>query len=139
MSFDAELGPINYIVVTFASAPVPNAGLEGIQRLVDQGRIVVLDIEFVAKDVGGEVSRVSASDVGAPEFEGASAQLIDDDDLAVVAESLHSGGIGLVVVYEDLTLLPALAAWEAEGANVVAEGPVSVDDLVGALGVSDDD
>ncbi|MEZ5162083.1 MAG: hypothetical protein R2709_15810 [Marmoricola sp.] len=57
MSFDAELGPINYIVVTFASAPVPNAGLEGIQRLVDQGRIVVLDIEFVAKDVGGEVSR----------------------------------------------------------------------------------
>lgn len=137
MSFDAALGPINYLVVTFAAAPVPSSGLEGIQSLVDQGRIVVLDIEFVSKDAGGVASRVSASDVGAPEFDGASAQLIDEDDIALVAESLQAGGVGLVVMYEDLTMLPVLATWEAEGATVVSEGPVSVDDLIEALGASD--
>lgn len=138
MSFDAALGPINYLVVTFAAAPVPSSGLEGIQSLVDQGRIaVVLDIEFVSKDADGVASRVSASDVGAPEFDGASAQLIDEDDIALVAESLQAGGVGLVVMYEDLTMLPVLATWEAEGATVVSEGPVSVDDLIEALGASD--
>ncbi len=133
MSFDSDLGPINYVVVAFASTPVPSAGLDQLAALVDTGRILVLDVEFVAKSVDGSVATVDAAEVGAPSFAGASSGLIDNDDIAVVADTLVPGGVGIVVVYEDLTLLPALKAWEGEGATVVSEGPILVDDLVESI------
>ncbi len=133
MSFDADLGPINYVVAAFESAPVPTLGLAQIQALVDSGRICVLDVEFIAKDAAGAVERVAAEAVGAPDFNGASTDIIDDEDVALVADSINAGGVGVVLVYEDLTLLPVLNAWQAEGATVISEGPVIVDDLIDAL------
>ncbi len=133
MSFDPDLGPISYVVVTFDSAPVPTEGLTGLRGLVEAGRILLLDLEFVRKADDGTVTVVSAADVGAEAFDDASAGLIDADDIALVAETLAPGGVGVVVVYEDLTLLPALEAWAGEGATVVAEGPILLDDLVSAI------
>lgn len=130
MSFDADLGPINYVVVAFDSTPVPTGGLDLLLGLVDSGRILVLDAEFVAKAADGSVSTVSGAEVGAASFDGASSELIDDDDVALVADAVTPGGVGVVVVYEDLTLLPVLKAWAAEGATLVSEGPILVDDLV---------
>ena len=124
MSFDADLGPINYVVAAFESAPVPTLGLAQIQALVDSGRICVLDVEFIAKDAAGAVER---------DFNGASTDIIDYEDVALVADSINAGGVGVVLVYEDLTLLPVLNAWQAEGATVISEGPVIVDDLIDAL------
>jgi hypothetical protein len=137
MSFDVDLGPISYVVVAFESAPVPSDGLDRVLALVEGGRIVVLDAEFVVMAADGSVSTVTAAEVGAGTFGGASSGLIDADDVALVAESLVPGGVGLVLVYEDLALLPALEAWAAEGASVVAEGPVVVDDLVEAIDASE--
>ena len=133
MSFDADLGPISYVVVAFEAAPIPAGGLGRVLALVEAGRIVVLDAEFVVRADDGSVSTVSAKEVGAESFDGAASGLIDADDIALVAEALVPGGVGLVLVYEDLALLPALEAWTAEGANVVAEGQIVVDDLVEAI------
>jgi len=130
MSFDVDLGPISYVVVAFDSAPVPSGGLDELLGLVDAGRIIVLDAEFVTKGADGSIAKISASQAGVEALEGASASLIDADDVALVADALAPGGVGLVVVYEDLTLLPALRAWTAEGATVVSEGPIIVDDLL---------
>lgn len=138
MSFDADLGPINYIVIGFDSTPVPTGGLDRVVSLVEAGRILVLDVEFVTKGADGGVATVTASDVGVQDFDGASALLIDDEDLAVVADALPPGGVGVVMVYEDLTLLPALRAWAAEGATVISEGPIVVDDLIKAIDASDE-
>lgn len=137
MSFDADLGPINYVVVAFDAAPVPTGGLDRVRELADAGRIVVLDVEFVAKSADGTVGTVAAAEVGADAFSGASSGLIDDEDVALVADALAPGGVGVVVMYEDLTLLPALAAWQAEGATVVSEGPVVVDELIEAIDASE--
>jgi hypothetical protein len=137
MSFDVELGPISYVVVAFESAPVPTGGLDRVLGLVEAGRIIVLDVEFVKKDVDGSVTAVSATEVGVEAFGGASAQLIDADDIELVADSLVPGGVGVVLFYEDLTLLPALQAWTAEGATVVSEGPIILDDLVEAIDASE--
>lgn len=133
MSFDVEMGPINYVVVAFESAPIPSGGLDQVLALVEAGRILVLDVEFVSKSADGSVSTVAAAEVGVEAFDGASAELIDAADVALVGEQLAPGGLGLVLVYEDLTLLPALEAWAAEGATVVAEGPIIVDELIEAL------
>lgn len=133
MSFDVDLGPMNYVVVAFESAPIPTGGLDRVIGLVDAGRIQVLDVEFVQKSADGAVSTVPAAEVGVKAFTGASAGLIDADDIALVAEALVAGGVGLVLVYEDLTLLPALEAWTDEGATVVSEGPIVLDDLIDAI------
>jgi len=139
MSFDADLGPINYVVVTFASAPVPTGGLDRLSGLVESGRILVLDVEFVVKGEDGSIGKATADAVGATAFEGAASGLIDEDDVALVAAQLEPGGVGVVAIYEDLTLLPALQAWAAEGATLVSEGPVLVDDLVDALDATEQD
>ncbi len=133
MSFDAELGPLNYVVVTFPSAPVPAGGLTEILGLVDAGRILVLDAEFVVLADDGQGRTTTAEEVGAPEFAGSSSGIIDAGDVALVAAAVPPGGVGLVVVYEDLALLPAIRAFTAEGASVVAEGPIVVDDLVASI------
>jgi len=133
MSFDSGLGPISYVVVTFESAPIPTGGLDRILKLKEAGRILVLDVEFLAKSDDGSISPVSAAAVGANAFEGAGSALIDADDRALVADSLTPGGVGMVLIYEDLALLLALEAWTAEGATVVSEGPILVDDLVDAI------
>lgn len=100
---------------------------------MDSGRIGGSSQQFIAKDAAGAVERVAAEAVGAPDFNGASTDIIDDEDVALVADSINAGGVGVVLVYEDLTLLPVLNAWQAEGATVISEGPVIVDDLIDAL------
>ena len=137
MSFDAELGAINYVVVTFGSTPIPTGGLDQVLSLVESGRILVLDAEFVTKGVDGAVATVDATEVGAVAFDGASAGLIDDSDLALVADSVPPGGAAIVLVYEDLTLLPATRAWLDEGGTIVAEGPIVVDELIEAIDASE--
>lgn len=133
MSFDADLGPVNYVVVNFASAPVPTGGLDKLVAMVDAGEIIVLDVEFVMTSADGVATTVPAAEVGAAAFAGASAGLIDADDIAMVAAGLTPGGVGVVVVYEDLTLPRLAQAWEAEGGTIVTEGPVIVDELVLAI------
>lgn len=132
MSFDADLGPINHLVVRFPTTPVPSGGLNHILGLVDAGRIVVLDAEFVVVSNDGPVV-VPAEQVGAPAFAGAASGLIDDADLALVADALAAGEVGFVLVYEDLTLLPAIRVLVEEGAQLVSEGSVHLDELVAIL------
>lgn len=128
-----DMGPVNYVVVTFESTPVPTSGLDALTSLVDGGRIVVLDAEFVRKADDGSLAKITASEAGVESFEGASSGLIDDDDVAMVGEQLAPGNVGLVVIYEDLTLLPVLQAWTGEGATIAVEGPILIDDLVETL------
>ncbi len=137
MSFDADLGPINFVVVAFDAAPIPNAGLAEITALVEARRIVLLDVEFVAKAEDGTIAKITASQAGVADFQGACTDLIDDDDISLAGERLAAGGVAVVIVYEDLSLLGAIKAWQDEGAEIVAEGPIIVDDFVDALDHSD--
>lgn len=133
MSFDADLGPLDYLVVTFPDAPVPASGFDELNRLADAGTILVLDVEFVAKSADGTVTRPDAASVGAAGVAHADAGLIDEDDVAAVADQLAPGAVAAVVVYENLAILSAVSAWQQDGGELVAEGPIVVDDLVAAL------
>ena len=137
MSFDADLGPINFVVVAFDAAPIPSAGLAEITALVEAKRILLLDVEFVAKAEDGTVAKITASQAGVADFQGACTDLIDDDDVALAGERLAVGAVAAVIVYEDPSLLGAIKAWQDEGAEIVAEGPIVVDDIVDALDDSD--
>jgi hypothetical protein len=132
-----HLGPLSYIAVEFPTGQVGADGFARLVELVDEGLVIVIDLEFVRRGPDGSLVKVPAAllDVGADLslFEGADSGLLDPDDLDLVAHGLVQGSLMAVLVYEDLALNRVLTAWSADGAVLVAEGPVSVDDLEQAL------
>lgn len=132
-----HLGPVSYIAVEFPEGRVNQDGFTRLVNLVDQGLILVIDLEFVRRSADGSLVKVAAGsldiDVDLSEFEGADAGLLDRDDLDFVAQGLADDSLMAVLVYEDLTLAPVLSAWGSGGARLLAEGPVDVQDLEPAL------
>jgi hypothetical protein len=132
---------VSYVAVEFPTGQVTADGFSRLIDLVDNGLILVIDLEFVRRAADGSLATVSAGslDLGVDlsAFEGADAGLLDPDDLDLVAEGLAEDSVLAVLVYEDLALTPVLTAWGAGGARLVAEGPVAIDDLEQALDQSD--
>lgn len=133
-----HLGPVSYIAVEFPDGHPTPEGFARLQSLVDSGLILVIDLEFVQRGADGSLvtapaGSFDASGMDLSAFEGADSGLLDREDLESVGHGLAQGSVLAVLVYEDLTLEPVLAAWAAGGARVVAEGPVDVGDLRAAL------
>ena len=129
-----HLGPVDYIVVEFVESSDVQAGFDRLLVLVDSGLIRVLDVEFVT-GARGACHTITATQVGAAlaEFDGASSGLLDQDDLDAVAADLAPGATAAVVVYEELSILRVIEAWENAGARIMSEGPIDVDDIATAL------
>lgn len=136
---DDRLGPIEFLVVEFADGVVVGDGFTHLVSLVDSGQILVLDLEFVSKSADGVVTVVEADTLEPVEgvdlaaFAGASSHLIDGDDVARAGELIAAGSVAAILVYEVLTVLPMIAAWERAGASLVAAGAIDFDDLDAAL------
>lgn len=135
MSDSDHLGPVEYVALEFPDGNVTAEGFRELMTQVQAGTIYVLDVEFLSKSAKGGLTKVPAGDLG-PEladYVGADAGLLDEYDMETVGADLAVGSVMVVIVYEYLTLNAAISAWEAGGARLVAEGPVSVEDLEEAL------
>ena len=136
---DDRLGPIEYLVVEFPGGRITSEGFHRLDDLVDAGHVLVLDLEFVAKDASGAVRVVEITELAADDgldlehYAGASSHLIDGDDVDEAGALIQPGNVAAVLVYEVLTVLPVIAAWERAGATLVAAGAVAFDDLDAAL------
>lgn len=136
-----RLGPIDYQIIEFADGVVATAGFRTLLELVDAHRIQVLDLEFVTKAADGTVTMIAAHDVTVADgetidlalFDGAASGIIGELDLDEISGDLTAGGVAAILVYEELTMLAVLDAWEASGATIVAAGPILPDDLLVAL------
>lgn len=134
-----DLGPVDYLVIEFPGARVTSGGFEQLLTLADQGVIDVLDLEFVASDVDGNVRTMELQELGDGDgadlsaWTGASSGLLDDTDLQQIASSLQPGSIAAVVIYENRWIFSVVDAWRREGARLIADGGLSPDELVAAL------
>ncbi|QDP96705.1 hypothetical protein FOE78_13010 [Microlunatus elymi] len=135
---DDQLGLLGFVAVRLSDADASLAGFRALLELVQQHRIRILDLEFVSKPATGSYRLVPAEELSLlgdviAEFAGASSRLLDVEDLAEVADQLPPESLAAVLIYEDLGLHPALAAWQASGATLLSTGAVDVDDLVEVL------
>ncbi|MBH5146369.1 MULTISPECIES: DUF6325 family protein [Rhodococcus] len=133
-----HFGPIEYIVVEFPDGALTPEGFEQLLVLVDSGTIRILDLEFVVKLPSGHAVIVDAGGLSTENFDatvfgGASSHLLDVDDLALIAEDIGEGSLAAVLVYEELTLLPAIEAWTTRGATIITEGHLDLDGLATIL------
>ncbi|MGN6031956.1 MAG: DUF6325 family protein [Thermomicrobiales bacterium] len=132
-------GPIDSLAIAFPGGVIGAEGFNHLLALSNAGTINVLDLEFVTKDADGSVSVVEPHDLAPVEgldlaiFDGASSGLYTQEDLDEVASFLDAGDVAALIIYEELSLLPAVAAWEQAGGRVIGDGPVTVEELVIAL------
>lgn len=136
-------GPIDFLVVEFAGGSVGVDGFTRLLALVDQQVIRVLDLEFVEKRDDGSTARIEAQDLNAPAgldlamLDGASSGILTPEDFDEIGESMTPGSVAAILVYEELSMLPVIASWEREGATLLNDGFMLVEDLEAALDATD--
>jgi uncharacterized membrane protein len=130
-----EMGPIDYIILEWPSAPSGDAVVPLLLDLVDRAIIKILDIAFVSKDADGVLSAIEVGDLGpaAAAFDGAASGLVDDDDLRDAASALEPGTSAAVLVWENLWAVPVATALRRSGGQLVASGRIPVQALVASL------
>ena len=134
-----QIGPIDYLVVEFPGSHMTGEGLPILVDLVDRGIIRVLDLVFVRKGTDGAVVVVNAADLAADGtadvavFEGASSDLLSDDDVHEAGLMLAAGSTAAILISENRWAAPMVAALLRGGAEVVAGGRIPLSEVVRTL------
>src|SRR5215510_8770342 len=104
---DAPLGPISYVIVEFPGSKMTGEGLPILVDLVDRGVIRILDLLFVTRGTDGSIEMVELQDVDhdgtfdVAIFEGASAGLLDESDVADAASVIEPGSSAAILIFEN--------------------------------------
>lgn len=136
---EAEMGPVDYLVLEFPGSHLSGEGLPLLVDLVDRGIIKILDLGFVKKERDGSVIGVTVADLDADGdldvtlFEGASSGLLGPDDLGEAGAILAPGDSAGILVYENVWAAPFAAAMRRSGAELVASGRIPAPDVIAAL------
>jgi hypothetical protein len=137
---DIEVGPIDYLVVEWPADKQPNGeGLKHLIDLTDRGIIRVIDLAFVKKEEDGSVSGMAITDLDADgsldlvEFEGASSGVIGEDEYNDAGDVLEPGASAAILVYENTWAAPFATALRKNGAQLVANGRIPINDIIQKL------
>ena len=134
-----QLGPVDYLVVEFPGSQFKGEILPELARLVERGIVRVLDLVLIHKDETGEYEAFEFGDVDngllgeARELEKELAELLSEDDVTAVAETLEPGSTAGLLVYENLWAAPFASAVRRAGGQLVANGRIPVQAILGAL------
>jgi hypothetical protein len=130
-----EMGPIDYIVVEWPDRQPTGEAIPHLIDLVDRGIVRVLDIAFMQKDEDGVVAAINLNELGEEfaVFDGASSDLLGDEDLAEAGNALEPGTSAAVLVWENLWAAPFASAVRRSGGQLVASGRIPVQALVAAI------
>ena len=126
-------------MVEFPGSEFTGEILPELADLVRRGIVRVLDLVLIRKDDDGsfEAFEFGDTDPGAlgelREMERELADLLSEDDVAAVAETLEPGSTAGLLVYENLWAAPFASAVRRAGGQLVANGRIPVQALLGAL------
>lgn len=134
------LGPVDCIAVEFQGGVITGVGFRLVMKMVRAGAIRVLDLEFIAKDADGSLSRVALKDVvhggdtDITVWDGAASGLLDEDDFAQVGAAIAPGSLAGILVYENAWAVPLLTALDESTARLIGWERIAADDVLAALG-----
>jgi uncharacterized membrane protein len=133
------LGPIDYIVVEWTGQQPNGEAIPHLLELVDNGIVRILDLAFVTKAEDGTVARIEINELGAEfeVFDGASSNLLDDDDINDASTALEPGTSAAILIWENLWAAPFASALRKNGAQLVASGRIPVQALLASLEASE--
>ncbi|HWD54749.1 MAG TPA: DUF6325 family protein [Acidimicrobiales bacterium] len=131
------LGPVSYTVVAFPGNQFNGNIAPEVEKLVSNGTVRVLDLVFVGKDESGDTVSLEFDQrdelAAFGDLDGEVGGLINDEDLAHVAEQLPPNNSALVIVWEDLWATPLVEAVRASGGVVIDTARIPADLVEAAL------
>jgi len=137
---DIEVGPIDYLVVEWPAGKQPDGeGLKHLIDMTDRGIVRVIDLAFIKKEEDGTVSGMAITDLDADgsldlvEFEGASSGVIGEDEYEDAGDVLEPGASAAILVYENTWAAPFATALRKNGAQLVANGRIPINDIIQKL------
>jgi hypothetical protein len=133
---DIELGPIDYIVVEWPADRQPDgSAFPHLIDLVDRGLIRVLDFAVITVGEDGSVAGLDLNtlDESLTVFDGASSGLLSDEDYAEAAGVLEPGATAALLIYENTWAAPFATALRKNGARLVANGRIPINEIIAAL------
>jgi uncharacterized membrane protein len=134
-----ELGPVDYLVVEFPGNEFKGEILPELADLVQRGIVRVLDLVVINKEEDGSFEAFEFGDPDAGplgevrELETELADLLSEDDVTAVSQTLQPGTAAALLVYENLWAAPFASAVRRAGGQLVANGRIPVQALLGAL------
>ena len=134
-----ELGPVDYLVIEFPGSKFNGEIAPALIDLVDRGIVRVLDLVLIRKGADGSFDAFELADSDQGELgdllalETELAELLSADDVANVADALEPGSTAGLLIYENLWAAPFASAVRRSGGQLVANGRIPIQDLIGAL------
>lgn len=138
---EAELGPIDYLLVEWPGKQPNGEALPHLVDLVDRGLIRILDFAFIKKEEDGSVIQLEIADLGDEilVLEGASSGILSDEDTSEAAQALENGTSAALLVYENSWAAPFASAVRRSGGQLVASGRIPVNEILAALEAAEQD
>jgi hypothetical protein len=134
-----EAGPIEYLIVEFPSRRIPADAFRQLLGLAYDDRIRILDLEFVARDVGGTCSLIDPDDVVSragnelSTLAGASSGLLDREDVTRVGELISPGSLAAIIVYESSWVTAMAVQLHRDQAVLISMGQIGMAELDAVL------
>ncbi len=125
-SRDDVHGPIDFLLLEFATEKMTGGAAAALLDLVKQDTIRIYDLLVIRKELDGSLTRVDIAALpgdasgGFAVFAGARSGLLGADDIAEAGEVMRPGTAAALLVYENAWAIPFVAAALAEDAQVVA-------------------
>jgi hypothetical protein len=100
------LGPVEYVVIAFPGSQFNGEIVPALTELIKNGTIRILDLLFIRKDADGNMAWMEQTALPAVEaqafrdFTGEIYDLLNEEDISVVAERLEPNSAAAVVVFE---------------------------------------
>ena len=139
----STVGPIEILAVAFPGNRFKGEIVPALRELVEGGTIRILDLVFVRKEIDGTVSALEVGELEEGEANSFGSlgrveeELINDEDLADVANELEPGNSAALLVWEDRWAAKlATAIRDAQGEVLALERVPreAVDEVLDALG-----
>ncbi|GAA1236588.1 DUF6325 family protein [Oryzihumus leptocrescens] len=132
-----SIGPVDIAVLLFEGNDFSGDVAPALAQLQDEGTIRVIDLAFVRKNSDGSTSSVEVEDADVAEayerVRPSQMDLLNDEDLAQVADDLEPGSSALVVVFDNAWAARMAAAIRQSHGTLVALERVPRESVLKAL------
>ena len=134
-----ELGPVDYLVVEFPAGQSNFTGemANELAALAEAGTIRLLDLLVLQKDEQGEIEAFEIDDFEELDelrvLEAEIAEILAEEDVVHLAESMENGSTAGVVVWENRWAAPFASAARRAGGQLIATGRIPTQALLAAF------
>jgi len=131
----AALGPVELLFVEFPGNQFTGEIIPALNELIEQGTIRVIDLVFVAKDADGNSVGIALEDLpdeskdAFAELVSEVAELIAEEDVEDLAESLEPNSSAAILLFEHTWAIPFRDAIAGSGGRLVARLPITEEAL----------